>query len=155
MGNKVAKSSLTGVFQEFEHISGRMLIEAITLNDPEKTQAAIYKAKSEFVKPVRSNSNLAEYDDMIEYMIKYLTKPYDVGDGPFFTKTPLQLCEAKCTKKAEAVIKQNLASLHQGAGPVQNVISPTVGTVSKDRVALAKERLKEIRSHGTKPSLQP
>ena len=53
-----------GVFQDFEHINGKRLFEAIRADDPEKTQEAISYAKMEFSKPVVRNSNNAEFDDM-------------------------------------------------------------------------------------------
>ena len=33
-------------------------------------------------------------------MIKYLTKQYDIGEGPLFPKTPLEFCKEKYANKA-------------------------------------------------------
>ena len=145
MGNKVSNSSFSGMLTEFEHQSGRKLLQAIRNNDPEQTQAAINFAKSECTKPVSSNVNRAEYDDMVAYLIKYLTQEYDIGDGPLFTKSPLAYCKKIYADKAADVITNNLNTLSQGGRIVKNIVSPTVGEISKDRVALAKERLKEMR----------
>jgi hypothetical protein len=151
MGNKVTHSSLTGVFSEFEHLSGRMLLEAIRKDSAEKTQEAIDLAKSEFSKPVSLNTNQADYDEMIEYMSKYLTKQYDIGDGPFFTKSPLEYCREKRAKSAEEVIKNNLKKFHfYDINPNESssvkIVSETVGTIDSERVTLAKQRLQEFRN---------
>lgn len=146
MGNKVTSSSLSGTFalHEFEHISGRHLIEAINANDPKKLQNAINLAKSEFSKPVSNNMNKTDYDEMIEYMTKYLTKEYNVGDGILFVRTPLKYCSDKNAKDCEEVIRRNLDTLAQSGNPNQTKVSNTVGEINKERVSKAKERLKEF-----------
>ena len=147
MGNKVTGSSVSGMLalHEFEHISGRHLIEAINANDPKKCQKAIDIAKSEFSKPVVNNMNKTDYDEMIEYMTKYLTKEYNVGDGILFVRTPLKYCADKNAKECEVVIRSNLDTFAQSGNPgKQTRVSNTVGEINKERVSQAKERLNEF-----------
>ena len=86
-------------------------------------------------------------------MIIYLTKQYDIDEGPLFPKTPLQYCKEKYAKKAEDVINRNLNNLRYNGNTVSNIISPTVGEISKDRVKEAKARLQEIRANSIKKQL--
>ena len=146
MGNKATQSSITAsLFGEFEHCSGNLLIAAIRLDDPSNVQKAIDAAKKEFAKPVSSNVNKAEYDDMIENMRKYLTKGYDVGDGPLYTQTPIAFAKLLKSKRAEETIVRNLTELDGIIASGGIKVSNTVGEVSHERANLAKERLKAFR----------
>jgi len=148
MGNKVTGSSVSGMLalHEFEHISGRHLIEAINANDTRKLQRAIDQAKAEFSKPVSNNMNQTDYDEMIEYMTKYLTKEYNVGDGILFVRTPLKYCADKNADECAFLIRKNLDTFAQTnvGNPKQSRMSNTVGEINKERVSQAKERLKEF-----------
>ena len=97
------------------------------------------------MKPVCSNSNLAEYDDMVEHLKKYLTKAYDVGDGPLFVKSPIDYCKINHANKVERAILQTIDSL---AKNIEGSSSSSIeSVVSKERVALAKDRLKQMRNN--------
>ena len=146
MGNKATQSSITAnLFGDFEHCSGKMLIAAIRIDDSSGVQRAIETAKKEFAKPISSNVNKAEYDDMIENMRKYLTKGYDIGDGLIYTQSPIAFAKLLKSKRAEETIVRNLTELEGiiASGGVK--VSSTVGEVSHERANLAKERLKAFR----------
>jgi hypothetical protein len=148
MGNKVTQSSINSTFTgEFEHRSGKKLLTAIRVNDPVATQKAIDQAKTEFSKPVSSNVNQAEYDDMINNMKSYLTQLYDVGDGPIFKKRPAEYAKHLNANEAGQVIARNLMELDGLLPGGGSKFNPAVGEVTHDRAALAKARLQEFRNN--------
>ena len=154
MGNSVQPPEL---FKNYEHKSGKRLIEAIKLNERCATQDAIDSAKKEFTKPIsKLISNTSDYDEMMTKMDRYLKKQYDIGDGVLFTKSPLEYCESIGSLEAAAVINENIKKMSQialsngkiggvqinaSSSPPIGIESDTVGTVTHDRAMLAKSRL--------------
>lgn len=142
MGNKVTQSAVTGIFQDLEQITGKRLIAAIREDDDIAVMAALEIAKSECSKPICSHNNNATYNDMATIIVDYLTQPYDVGDGPLFKQTPLKYCKLLKAKKAEQCL---IKCINDAQQKTRAKDSATVGTVTADRAALAKERLKAFR----------
>jgi hypothetical protein len=151
MGNKVTNSSFSSALTgEFEHRSAKKLLTAIRVDDPALAQKAIDSAKAEFSRPVSSNSNRADYDDMINEMKNYLTRQYDVGDGPLFTRSPVEYAKHLKAQKVEQVITRNIMELEgliPGSGPKFN---QAVGEVTHERAALAKARLQAFNKDAKK-----
>ena len=154
MGNSMETPKM---FFAYEHSSGKRLLASIQTNERDVTQAAIDFARKEFTKPISIiTANSSDYDDMSSRMEKYLTKPYDVGDGIIFRKTPLEYCQSIGSLESAAVINENLQKLSsvyravkktkdgkeiESTTPPGGIESLTVGTVTHDRAALAKSRL--------------
>jgi hypothetical protein len=165
MGNDASSTTApSSIFREYEHQSGRRLIAAIRANSKEATKVAITFARKEFTKPFSSViSNASDYDEMAVKMERYLTKPYDIGDGVVFKKTPLEYANSINAKESIAVIEETLtklrADIHKSESqsnlpltpPTQKaagvVERPIIGEVTRERAELAKERLKAFQQN--------
>lgn len=159
MGNTIQAPKL---FSDHEHRSGKRLLESIQANKGDRTQAAIDFARKEFSMPISSiTSNVSDYEEMSTRMEKYLTKPYDVGDGIIFRKTPLEYCESVKSLESASVIKENLQKLRGVSGIPSKVEklkegnaesiftgieNATVRLVTADRASLAKSRLQAFQA---------
>jgi hypothetical protein len=78
-------------------------------------------------------------------MKNYLTRQYDVGDGPLFTRSPVEYAKHLKAQKVEQVITRNIMELEgliPGSGPKFN---QAVGEVTHERAALAKARLQALK----------
>ena len=132
------------ILQQYEHKNGKKLIAAIKLNSALRTRQAIEEARVEFIRPTKKTSNEAEYDEMINGMIKYLTQGYNVGDGILFTKSPIQYGEYCKADEALEVVKSELEKYQQMLQRNENVTEKPRDRISSDRAKLAKERLKNF-----------
>jgi hypothetical protein len=146
--NTVSSSSTFGIFREYENLSGKKLIEGIRHESTEFVKGAIETAKRECLKPVASNTNKTEYEDMVTIMLEYLTRKYDVGEGMMKKKTPIEFAKSVDAKDAELLIFATIKEYEGMQAEAKPRVSHAVGEVTKDRAELAKERLKAMRDKG-------
>lgn len=145
MGNQQAYESKAldgGVLQDYEHLSGKKLLAAIKLNSSLRVNEAIEAARVEFVRPTKKKSNSSEYDVLINGMIEYLSKYYDVGEGMLFKKTPIEFCNHCKSFEALQVIESELEKYRSQLQRLSNVTDKPRDRISSDRAKQAKERLK-------------
>ena len=169
MGNKNSPAQqMPSKAFEFEYISGKCLLQGIRKyhnfllinytklfsskgnNSSSEVAAAIEKARKEFAKPVGGRlANEAGYTDMVDSMLKYLTKKYDIGEGQLFLSSPIDYCDKLHSHEAKKCIEDNLAKLKASkeferandAMKKEKGVK-AVKTQDTQRVQLAKDRLK-------------
>ena len=163
MGNATAYISqrAASALKQHEYSSGKKLLAGIKSNSRSQIDEAVEYAKNEFAQPISSSTaNSADYDYMTSCIVKYLTKGYDVGDGPLFLQTPLEFCKTTGSNEAASAIKQHLMRFginvntdgNSGEGSqtikdqVIGVESINIGIITHERAELAKEKLHEFQS---------
>jgi hypothetical protein len=174
MGNttNIGESSL---LRDYEHIYGKRLLAAIRLNSREEVERAIDIARREPRAPfsvkinMRRSPERTDFDEMADRMTVYLTKGYDIGDGIFFTKTPLEYCTHLNAPDAAVTIREHLYRLGVIDGAVvrspqegTRVSDPAtgnigienihVGLITHERAALARERLVAFHAKQSPPA---
>lgn len=70
-------------------------------------------------------------------MHRYLSRDYDTGDGPLFTKTPLELCAKLRADGAAELVRRALGEYSRA-----RTSSTLRDGGQRERVELAKERLR-------------
>jgi len=157
MGN--TSQSLPDIFQNYEHRQGTKLLAAIREDSKEGIDEAVEFARQECIKAKTSTSTSAsnDFDLMIDKMTTYLTQQYDVGDGPIFTKTPIELAKDLYCDHATPAIEDHLSKLKmqtekRNDGKSQRSMFTSkdkVGESKQKEVAAAKARLLAFREKGT------
>lgn len=158
MGNSATPAIPEMLMKDYEHKTAQRLIRGIKANSRRQMEEAFDAARKELLS---NNTKLAhdkEYEIMVKTMISYLTKGYDVGDGVIFTKTPMEIAQEYHADEAISFIEEKLEHLQKnevGAKEVSkrglNVPSTSsAGRVDKDRVAQAKDRLKQFQNERKK-----
>lgn len=154
MGNTPTPGIPDMLVKDYEHKTAQRLIRGIKANSRRQMEDAYDSARKELLS---SNTKLAhdkEFEIMVKAMLSYLTRGYDVGEGAIFTKTPLEIAKEYHANEAIAFIEEKLEYLQKsevGGAEVKkrgiNVPSSTsTGRIDKDRVAQAKERLKQFQN---------
>jgi hypothetical protein len=151
MGNS---SSALPLVKEYEHIAGKKLIRAIKANSKMQMEESYEMAKKELLPKSKTSTHDKEYENMIKQMTLYLTRGYNVGDGVLFTKTPLEIAKEFHADQATEFINKALEQLNKNEIAAEilkeqglKVTSTSVvGSVDRDRVQTAKERLKQFQS---------
>lgn len=154
MGNTPTPAIPEMLLKDYEHKTAQRLIRGIKANSRRQLEEAFDSARKELLS---NNTKLAhdkEFENMVKNMIAYLTRGYDVGDGALFTKTPLEIAREYHADVAIEFIEEKIAHLQKsevGAKEIDkrgiNVpATSSAGRVDKDRVALAKERLKQFQA---------
>ena len=155
-------------FQTFEHRTGTRLVAAIKADSREDVDAAVEFARREFVTPRTGGvPNPAAFSDSVDGLIRYLTSPKDVGDGPLFTQAPVEFCRA-CRPPSLAALRAVEGHLHRlyalraaggeagiGAMTTESIGVAAVGEPPGARAALARERLAAFQATRPQPKPQP
>ena len=153
MGNKSSPAhQMPSKAFEFEYINGKCLLQGIRNNSAAEIAAAIEKARKEFTKPVGGRiANECGYQDMVESMLTYLTKKYDIGEGQIFVSSPIDYCNKLHSHEAKKCIEDNIAKLKaskefdKANGAIKKgKDTKEVKVQDTERVQLAKDRLKEF-----------
>ncbi len=151
MGNKSSPAhQMPSKAFEFEYINGKCLLQGIRNNNPTEVSAAIDKARKEFTKPVGGRlANESGYQDMVDSMLKYLNKKYDIGEGAIFIVSPIDYCKKLNSHEAKKCIEDNIAKLKASKELDKANDAIKKGKDSREgkgqdseRVQLAKDRLK-------------
>ena len=94
-------------------------------------------------------ANESGYQDMVNSMLQYLNKKYDVGDGAIFIVSPIDYCKKLNAHEAKKCIEDNIAKLKASKEfDKANDAIKKGGDVRQgkgqdsERVQLAKDRLK-------------
>lgn len=148
MGNKLTPPD---ILRDYEHTSAKKLIRAIKANSRTQLEDSFEMAKKELLPMSKGTTHDKEYENMIKKMTEYLTRSYDVGEGMLFKKTPMEIAEEYQADQAIVFIKQSLEHLQKNeiASKILDEkgmkveSSTSVGNIDRDRVQLAKERLKQ------------
>lgn len=152
MGNSQSEGNAMNMFHSYENRNGKLLLAAIKNDCLEEFHIACETARKEFVRPKTRSSNAAGFDDMLQGMYEYLTRPYDIGNGPLFTKTPLQYAEMLKSTKIIGPLTEKIKELEKSKPairPVDNVFDGRSGTSdSSHRANIAKDRLRAFQKNG-------
>jgi hypothetical protein len=150
MGNRAATPSLTlsdvtpSSLSSLEYKTGKLLLAAIQANNSQLLEDALETSRKQYVAEHAMTVGGDPYESLVKSMVKYLTRGYDVGDGPLFLKSPLQLCERLRADESAARINTELDRLSK-AQTSSLTASKQGGPEKKDaddRVEQAKARLK-------------
>jgi len=142
----------TGLFKEYENVTGTMLMRAIKSNSRMQVEQAIEFARKELASPNLKKTHDEDYEMMREKMNLYLTRKYDIGDGMLWKKTPVELATSLEANDALQAIRETLLKLSQTKDQKHintdraPAIQAAVGNIDQDRVALAKSRLQALRN---------
>ena len=139
----------------FEYVSGRLLLAAIRNDSEADVIKAIEAARKEFVKPVNGKkSNSSDFRDMVDCLTKYLTKPYDIGEGLLFPLTALEYCARLKSFKCEAAIRDKLKELQKqrSGDSTQQGRRVKQSTDASLRADEARERLRKFQREYQSPS---
>lgn len=158
MGNTATPAIPEMLLKDYEHKTAQRLIRGIKANSRRQMEEAYDAARKELL---TANTKLAhdkEYEIMVKSMIAYLTRGYDVGDGMVFTKTPLEIAREYHADEAIAFIEEKIEQLQKSEVGAKEVskrgvgVAPaaSAGKVDKDRVAQAKDRLRQFQNERKK-----
>lgn len=149
------------LLKEHEYQCGQKLIRAIKANSPNQLENCMSLVKQELMSTTRGMAHDKEYEYILMKTKQYLTRGYNVGDGVFFTKTPMEIAEVYAADEAAAYMKDQLDQIQRrenslkanaSAVPINtNEKSSIVGVIDKARVAEAKERLRAFQQEKKKP----
>jgi hypothetical protein len=140
------------LFKEYEATTGAKLLKGIQSNEKKLVVEAIDLARKQLMTPNMNKTHKDDHSNMVIQMTAYLTRKYDVGEGLFFKKTPLEYAEAIGSSETIEYITETIKNLakHDQNKVINNekspAISSAVGTIDKERVALAKSRLQYMRN---------
>lgn len=154
MGNTPTPAIPEMFVKDYEHKTAQRLIRGIKANSRRQMEESYDCARKELLSNNTKTAHDKEYEFMVKSMITYLTRGYEVGDGVIFTKTPMEIAKEYHADEAIAFIQEKLEHLQKsevGGKEVSkrgiNVASTSItGRVDKDRVAQAKERLKQFQN---------
>jgi len=159
MGNKHSKAPGAAAptsLLSFEYVTGKLLLAALRKDSEEALLAAIETARKEFVQPINGKtSNSSDFRDMVECLTRYLTKPYDIGEGFLFPLTPLEYCAKLKSSKCETIIRKKIKDLQKQQGSDCTQQGRKVKQGSGDaslRAEEAKERLQRFQKEYKSPS---
>lgn len=90
------------------------------------------------------------YEALLRAMHAYLSRGYDTGAGPLFVQTPLELCAQLHADRAAEVIRKALQGVSQAK--TSSTLSSSESAEQRERVQLAKERLRSFQQTHKKPA---
>jgi hypothetical protein len=147
MGNSNGGGPLD-LFKDYECTTGKLLLRAIGANSEMLVKQAIEVAKNELIKPNLKKNHADDYEEMQEKIKLYLTQKYDVGDGLFGKKTPIEYAKkigandvVPCLEDSIRRIGNTDASKQINCDHAPTTVAAIGGKLDPGRVALAKERL--------------
>lgn len=155
MGNSI-RNATDNLMKEYEISTGKLLLKAIAADSPEEIEKAISVARKELVN-MRASVRVThdeEFETMTKRMLKYLTQSYDIGEGLLFKKSPVNYAKSlnatEAVRYLEITIEKIISSDTTTDGRNTAISAPkttaAVGKIDRQRVDLAKERLKELRN---------
>lgn len=158
MGNTPTPAIPEMLLKDYEHKTAQRLIRGIKANSRRQMEESYDAARKELLTANTKVAHDKEYEIMVKSMIAYLTRGYDVGDGMVFTKTPLEIAREYHADEAIAFIEEKLEQLQKSEVGSKEVskrgvgVAPTssAGKVDKDRVAQAKDRLRQFQNERKK-----
>ena len=128
-----------------------MLLAAIRQSATEGSgpvEQAIETARKQFIEEHAMTVGGDPYEALLRAMHHYLSRGYDTGAGPLFTQTPLELCAQLHADKAAEAIRKALHAVSQAK--TSSTVSGSEGAEQKERVQLAKERLRAFQQTHSK-----
>lgn len=140
MGN--AANNVSKALEPSEYMSGKKLLNGIKANSPDQIEAAIEICKKERIQGNSGTNHEKQYDVMHQKMTNYLTGKYDIGDGVIFKKTPLEYAKSLANDEAVRCLERAIRDLEMTEN--KDKMTKTVGLVTSDRAATAKDRLREF-----------
>jgi len=129
-----------------EHLSGAGLIAGISTKSLTPVENSVNKARKEFSFSKSTLKSTADesYENMLEGMSSYLNKKYDVGEGKFNKKTPVEYAESLGAEDIVNFLKSSIQDIESKMRQPTSLIDNVAVGVSSDRVVLAKARLEVI-----------
>ncbi|KAJ1415665.1 hypothetical protein B484DRAFT_159030 [Ochromonadaceae sp. CCMP2298] len=147
MGNSHDGSAID-MFKDFEFTTGKLLLRAIGANSVDQVKQAIEFAQKELIRPNIKKSAEDDWEEMAEKIKLYLTRQYDVGDGMFGKKTPVDYAKKIGSNDVVPLLEDSIrrigntdASKEINIDQAPRTVAAIGGKLDPGRVALAKERL--------------